>query len=81
VSNGLALCKIHHAAYDKKIIGISPDFKVRVSDSVLREVDGPMLKHGIQEMNGVSLHLPKAKKEMPNPEFLEIQYKKFLETV
>ena len=52
-----------------------------MSDSVLREVDGPMLKHGIQEMNGVSLHLPKAKNEMPNPEFLEIQYIKFLETV
>ena len=81
VSNGLALCKIHHAAYDKKIIGISPDFKVQVSESVLREVDGPMLKHGIQEMHGVSLHLPKAKNELPNPEYLEIQFNKFLETV
>ena len=25
VPNGLALCKIHHAAFDKNIIGISPD--------------------------------------------------------
>jgi putative restriction endonuclease len=81
VSNGLALCKIHHAAYDKKIIGITPDYKVQVSSPVLKEIDGPMLKHGIQEMHGVALHLPKAKSDYPNPDFLEIQYSSFLETV
>lgn len=81
VSNGLSLCKIHHAAYDKKIIGITPEYKVQVSKAVLKEVDGPMLKHGIQEMHGVELHLPKSKMELPNPEFLEIQFAKFLETV
>jgi len=81
VSNGLSLCKIHHAAYDAKIIGITPDYKVQVSSAVLKEIDGPMLKHGIQEMHGVSIHLPKAKAELPNPEFLKIQYEEFLETV
>ncbi len=81
VSNGLALCKIHHAAYDKKIIGITPDYKVQVSSPILKEIDGPMLKHGIQEMHGVALHLPQAKSDYPNPGFLEIQYASFLETV
>jgi predicted restriction endonuclease len=30
VSNGLALCKLHHAAFDCHIIGVSPDYHVEV---------------------------------------------------
>lgn len=81
VSNGLSLCKIHHAAYDSEIIGITPEFKVEVALDVLQEVDGPMLKHGIQEMHGSLIQLPKAKEEQPNPEFLEVRYQRFLERV
>ncbi|WP_345461393.1 HNH endonuclease [Nocardioides marinquilinus] len=44
VSNGLALCKIHHAAYDEYILGISPDYVVHIKDDVLTEVDGPMFE-------------------------------------
>jgi putative restriction endonuclease len=78
VSNGISLCKIHHAAFDKKIIGISPDFKVKVSEKILAEVDGPMLKHGIQEMHNSSLQIPKAKEDQPNRQNLEIVYQEFL---
>ena len=78
VSNGLALCKIHHAAYDKKSIGISPDYKVKVSDAVLREVDGPMLKHGIQEMNGRTIFVPVSKSNKPNPDYLDVRFRDFL---
>ncbi len=52
VQNGLSLCKIHHAAYDTDIMGISPDYKVYISERVLEEHDGPMLKHGLQELDG-----------------------------
>ena len=80
VPNGLSLCKIHHAAFDKKIIGISPNYKVAVSKPILEEVDGPMLKHGIQEMDGIQLSIPKSPGERPNPDFLAIRFKEFLET-
>jgi putative restriction endonuclease len=50
VSNGLALCKIHHGAFDANIIGISPDYVVKVKDSVLKTFDGPTLQHSIKEM-------------------------------
>lgn len=79
VTNGLALCKIHHAALDQHFIGITPDYKVDVDKKLLEEVDGPMLKYGIQEMNGTTIQLPKAKNERPDPELLEISYKSFLE--
>jgi len=77
VTNGLALCKIHHAAFDQNLIGISPDYRVHVSAAVMSESDGPMLKHGIQEMDGVTLHLPRAQRERPSEARLETRFAAF----
>ncbi len=52
VPNGLALCKIHHAAFDRSFLGITPGLEVQINSKLLQEVDGPMLKHGLQEMHG-----------------------------
>ena len=35
VTNGIAMCKIHHAAYDVDIFGISPTYKVGVRPDVM----------------------------------------------
>ena len=48
VPNGLALCKLHHAAYDRHFVGIRPDYVVEVRSDVLEERHGPMLEHGLQ---------------------------------
>src|SRR5439155_19064943 len=40
VSNGLALCSIHHRAFDHDLVGISPDYEVRVSERLLYDEDG-----------------------------------------
>lgn len=77
VNNGLALCKIHHAAFDQHIIGVSPDYQIKVKEDVLREKDGPMLKHGIQELQNQKLILPNSKNAWPKQEFLDIRYQKF----
>ncbi|MBN1093332.1 HNH endonuclease [Blastococcus sp. TML/M2B] len=79
VPNGLSLCKIHHAAYDRNIMGVRPDFVVQVRRDILIEVDGPMLKHGIQEMHGARLSLPHQQGARPDPERLEQRYEEFLE--
>lgn len=78
VSNGIALCKIHHTAYDQNFVGISPDYKVHINGDLLAEKDGPMLKHGIQEMNGRTLVLPSKEKDQPNIAALEYRYTQFL---
>jgi len=44
VPNGLALCKLHHAAFDRNFLGLRPDLTVELRPDVLREPDGPMLK-------------------------------------
>lgn len=77
VSNGLALCKIHHAAYDSNILGIRPDLIIQVREDILHEVDGPMLRHGLQEMNGVPLSLPRRRIDRPNSAAIEERYAQF----
>ena len=79
VTNGLALCKIHHAAYDINIIGINSDYVVKVREDVLREVDGPMLQHGLVEMDGQVLWVPGQKDDQPNRERLATRFRKFVD--
>lgn len=76
-SNGLSLCKIHHAAFDHHILGIDPDLKVRIREDVLDEVDGPMLRHGLQEMEGKRLFLPQSTRDRPSPDVVEERYELF----
>lgn len=77
VPNGLAMCKIHHAAYDANILGIRPDRVVEVRNDVLTEIDGPMLRHGLQEMHGVLIFLPRSRRDHPDPTRLEERYAQF----
>lgn len=77
VTNGLSLCKIHHAAYDRRLMGISPDYVVHVNTDLLAEVDGPMLRHGLQEMHGRSLITPARRRDRPDPERLEQRFARF----
>jgi putative restriction endonuclease len=78
VPNGLSLCKIHHAAYDRNIIGVRPDLVLDVRRDILAEIDGPMLRHGIQEMNGIRLTVPSQRAARPRTENLERRYEEFL---
>ena len=77
VSNGLSLCKFHHAAYDKQILGIRPDFRIDVRTDILAEIDGPMLLHGLQGVQGQRLIVPSRKTDQPNREFLAERYETF----
>ena len=78
VPNGMALCKIHHAAFDRSFLGITPDLIVRINQRLLDEVDGPMLKHGLQEMHGSTISVPTKQADKPDPERLERRYQDFL---
>ncbi len=77
VPNGLSLCKIHHAAFDNNIVGVNPDYKIIVREDVLEEIDGPMLKYGIQEMHRQKVFLPKKIEHWPDQKRLEERFKKF----
>ena len=78
IPNGLALCKIHHSAYDANILGISPDLLIHVREDILREVDGPMLEHGLKGMAGRTIVVPRSFDQRPRAEFLDERYHRFV---
>jgi putative restriction endonuclease len=81
VPNGLALCKLHHAAFDRNFLGIRPDRIVVVRSDLLREPDGPMLRHGLQEFEGARIRVPSRQELQPNREFLEERFAMFRRAV
>lgn len=78
VPNGLALCKLHHAAFDNYFLGIRPDFVVEIRQDVLEELDGPMLQHGLKGMHGKRIYVPRATEARPSEVLLERRYERFL---
>ena len=74
----MALCKIHHAAFDRNFLGVTPNYEVRINSELLHEVDGPMLKHGLQEMHGTKITVPAAQAAKPDPDRLHTRYQQFL---
>jgi len=77
VNNGIALCKLHHAAFDSFIIGVSPEYVIEVREDVLEEHDGPMLQHGIKELHKQRIILPRRAEFMPDRGFLDWRYQRF----
>lgn len=66
VTNGISLCKLHHAAFDRLLLGVRPDYVIEVREDILEEEDGPMLLHGIQGLHQKRILLPRPKEEWPN---------------
>src|SRR5581483_8057314 len=60
VTNGLALCAIHHLAYDRNLMGIDPGGVVHISAALRRQADGPMLRQGLQAFHGARIAQPHA---------------------
>lgn len=77
VPNGLALCDLHHKAFDRNLIAIRPDLTVEVRRDILDEQDGPMLIHGIKGFHGRPIVLPRRAEQRPDRERLEERYEEF----
>jgi putative restriction endonuclease len=78
VSNGLALCKLHHAAFDSFFLTVRPDYTIEVKQSILEENDGPMLLVGLKQVHGQMIQLPRSATDRPDRERLERRYERFL---
>lgn len=79
VTNGLALCKLHHAAFDRFMLGVTPDYRIVVREDVLVEEDGPMLIHALQGLHDQKIQLPRRRDDWPDAESLAWRYARFVE--
>lgn len=77
VPNGLSLCTLHHSAFDRYVLGVTPDLRIEIRGDVLEEKDGPMLLHGLQGFHGMKLVVPGAPQLRPNRDFLSERYELF----
>ena len=77
IVNGIALCAIHHLAYDRNLLGIDPAGVVHIGERLLREKDGPMLQAGLQGFHGVDIRQPRRVQERPEPERLAVRFEEF----
>ncbi len=71
----------NYPAYDINILGIRPYYTVEIRGDILKEEDGPMLKHGLQGMHGQKIVLPGRAHQYPDRELLEMRYGKFRKVV
>jgi putative restriction endonuclease len=69
--------KLHHAAFGKYFLGIRPDYVIEIRKDVLAEEDGPMLIHGLKELNNKKIILPSPRKLSRDPLLLELRYEEF----
>jgi len=79
VTNGVALCKLHHAAFDRFFFTIRPDYVIEVRPSILAETDGQMLVIGLQQIHGSVIQLPRSHLDAPDRLRLERRYRQFRE--
>jgi putative restriction endonuclease len=76
VSNGLSLCSIHHRAFDRDLVGVSPDLRVNISHRLLEDVDGPMLDV-LKGFDGAPLEVPRRTDWQPNRDALAARFERF----
>jgi putative restriction endonuclease len=77
VPNGLPLSKVHHAAFDANLIGIDPDFKIHVAESLLSIDDGPMFEQGVKKRHGEKIRLPDRTVDFPDRDRLAERFAQF----
>jgi putative restriction endonuclease len=77
VINGLALCAIHHVAYDRNLLGIDADGGVHITRALLDEQDGPMLREGLQGFHGARIRKPRLTQQHPDPDRLAVRFEAF----
>jgi putative restriction endonuclease len=78
VTNGLSLCKIHHTAFDRNLIGVRRDGRIFVRRDILDEQDGPMLQHGLKDLHQIQLNAPRRRGDRPDPDRLARRFEEFL---
>lgn len=77
VSNGIALSRLHHKAYDANLIGIDPDYKIHISEELNVTNGGPLLERGILDFSGSKLVLPKNEAVLPNRDYLARRFETY----
>jgi len=73
VTNGLALCRLHHGAYDNGLLGVQSDYRVVVNPDTERRLADLRLANGLEEFTArlpERITLPAVIETRPTPQRL-----------
>ena len=74
-TNGLCMNPFFHRAYDKNLIAITPDYKIKISNRLINQVVNDDFKGYLNSLNNGSIIMPD--RFLPNKNFLELRYENF----
>lgn len=74
--NGLCLNALHDKAYDNKLISITPDFVIKVSDKIKRSESNEYTKCMFENIHDKKINIPE--RFVPERKFLDAHYSAFL---
>jgi putative restriction endonuclease len=72
-SNGMALCCLHHKAYDGRLVGVDESYRVLLNEQELNRLKREELTHGLTEFIKAlrpEIRLPSVPANRPRPEYL-----------
>jgi putative restriction endonuclease len=78
VSDGIALSRIHHRAYDLNLLGISPDNQIYISDELKQGKDNKFMRDALLEFEGRKLIMPRSEVNRPDRDKLAARFEVFL---
>lgn len=71
--NGIALCKLHHTAFDRNLLSFDVRYKIEVSDSVVSRLTAANLVGGLKEFKQLlrtAIILPNDRRDYPPPQYI-----------
>jgi putative restriction endonuclease len=74
VQNGLSLCSLHHAAYDRDIVRIKSDYTIAVEREWIDAGDS-FARVSLSEFDGRRILIPSDLAHRPNPDLLESRFR------
>lgn len=76
IRNGICLSTLHHAAYDRDLLGIDPDGGIHISEAVLGQHDGPTLEKALKEFHGARMRFPRHRADWPLRDLLAERFER-----
>ncbi len=73
----MSLCRLHHAAFDRLLLGVHPGDAIHVRRDILVEVVGPMLRHELQGLEGQRIYVSSRRMERPDAGRLATRFWEF----
>ena len=74
-ANGLALCALHHKAYDSSIITVLENYRIKLSDAKVSQLKQNGLDGGLEDFKNSLrpiIHLPPAISDRPHIEYIRL---------